>query len=84
MADTTASVGIDAGRFSVQSDHVLKEGTAEYERGQRLRSRVISARPYLCIERARFVTQSYRETEHEHILTRRAKAFESIMRNMSV
>lgn len=84
MADTTAPVGIDAGRFSVQSDHVLKEGTAEYERGQRLRSRVISARPYLCIERARFVTQSYRETEHEHILTRRAKAFESIMRNMSV
>jgi hypothetical protein len=43
MADTAAPTGIDTGKFSVQSDHVLKEGTDEYERGQRLRSRVISA-----------------------------------------
>jgi pyruvate formate-lyase/glycerol dehydratase family glycyl radical enzyme len=84
MADTAAPAHFDTGKFIVQSDHVLKEGTAEYERGQQLRTRVISASPYLCIERARLVTQSYRETEHEHILTRRAKAFDSIMRNMSV
>ena len=84
MADTAAPAHFDTGKFSVQSDHVLKEGTAEYERGQQLRTRVISASPYLCIERARLVTQSYRETEHEHILTRRAKAFDSIMRNMNV
>lgn len=84
MADTAAPAHFDTGKFSVQSDHVLKEGTAEYERGQQLRTRVISASPYLCIERARFVTQSYRETEHEHILIRRTKAFDSIMRNMSV
>lgn len=84
MADTAAPAHFDTGKFSVQSDHVLKEGTAEYERGQQLRTRVISASPYLCIERARLVTQSYRETEHEHILIRRTKAFDSIMRNMSV
>jgi formate C-acetyltransferase len=84
MADTAASNNVDAGGFSLEPGHVLKEGTTAYERGQRLRSRVISARPYVCIERARYVTQSYRETEHEHILKRRARAFDSIMRNMSV
>jgi pyruvate formate-lyase/glycerol dehydratase family glycyl radical enzyme len=84
VADTAAPVRFDAGKSGVHPDHVLKEGTAGYERGQRLRRRVISARPHLCIERARFVTESYRETEHEHILSRRVKAFESIMRNMSV
>ena len=63
---------------------VLKKGTDGYERCQRLRNRVISARSHICIERARLITQSYRETENEHILIRRAKAFDRILRNMSV
>ena len=84
MADTAIPTGNETAKLSVRPDHILKEGTPEYERGQRLRSRVVSVRPHICIERARFVTQSYRETEHEHILKRRAKAFDLIMRSMSV
>jgi pyruvate formate-lyase/glycerol dehydratase family glycyl radical enzyme len=65
-------------------DHVLSPGMPEYERGQRLRRRVISVQPHLCIERARLVTRTYRENEHEHILAKRAKAFDNVLRNVSV
>ncbi len=71
-------------RLNIEPEHILKPGLVEYERGQRLRKRVISVNPYICIERARLVTQSYRETEHEHILVRRAKAFDLILRGISV
>jgi pyruvate formate-lyase/glycerol dehydratase family glycyl radical enzyme len=84
MADTAVPVRIDTAKLSLHPEHVLKEGSAAFERGQRLRKRVISTRPHICIERARFVTEVYRETEHEHILTRRAEAFDRILRNMSV
>ncbi len=69
---------------AVEPDHILGEGMPEYERGQRLRNRVISAIPHICIERARLVTRSYRETEGEHILVRRTKAFDAVLREISV
>jgi formate C-acetyltransferase len=79
---------IDAlyGSKGVKTDagHVLDPGTEGYERGQRLRKRVISVNPHVCVERARLVTQVYRESEHEHILVRRAKAFDRILRGISV
>jgi formate C-acetyltransferase len=68
----------------IEPEHVIKPGMKEYERGQRLRRRVISVAPHICIERARLITQAYRETEHEHILTRRAKAFDKVLRGISV
>jgi pyruvate-formate lyase len=68
----------------IDTEHVLNPGMAEYERGQRLKNRVISAQPYICIERARIVTEAYRETESEHMLTRRAEAFDRILRGISV
>jgi formate C-acetyltransferase len=63
---------------------LLEPGMEEYERGQRLRERVISVQPRICVERARFVTQSYRKTEHESILVRRAAAFDHILRNTTL
>ncbi len=74
----------ESGLVSLEPEHILKPGMREFDRGQRLRSRVISVNPHICIERARFVTQVYRETEHEHILIRRTKAFDRILRNISV
>ncbi len=72
------------GSVAIEPEHVLKPGMKEYERGQRLRKRVISASPYICLERARIVTRAYRETENRHILTRRAGAFDRILKGISV
>ena len=43
-------------QMDITPDHVLVPGTPAYERGQKLRHQVISAKNYLCIERARLVT----------------------------
>ncbi|MFW6181323.1 MAG: pyruvate formate lyase family protein, partial [Spirochaetota bacterium] len=67
-----------------RSEHVLEPGTPEYDRGQFLRRRVITVDPHICIERARLVTESYRETENEPVLIRRARAFDRILRGISV
>jgi len=70
--------------FPLKPDHLLEPGTAAYERGQRLRRRVITVDPHLCIERARYVTEVYRKTEHEHILVRRSKAFDAVLQSIRV
>ena len=74
----------EAHDFPTQPDHVLNPGMAAYERGQRLRNRVITVDPHICIERARIITQSYQETEGEHVLVQRSKAFDRIMRGIGV
>ena len=38
----------------------------------------------VCLERARLITQSYRETEGEPMITRRAKALKKILDNMTI
>jgi len=44
----------------------------------------ISAIPEVCVERARFITQSYRETESLPMVIRRAKALENVLTKMSI
>jgi formate C-acetyltransferase len=66
------------------SDHVLRPGMEEYDRGQRLRKRVISVDPHICIERARIITRVYKATEGEPVYARRAKALDQILRGMEV
>ena len=74
----------EAQDFAVTPDHVLNPGMDAYERGQRLRKAVVTVNPRICIERARIITQSYRENEGEHVLVQRSKAFDSIMRGIRV
>ena len=38
----------------------------------------------LCLERARLVTESYKETDGEPMVTRRAKALKKILENMTI
>jgi len=38
----------------------------------------------VCLERARLITESYRETEGEPMVTRRAKALKKILENMTI
>ena len=70
-------LGIDEG-------HILHEGMPEYERCRRLRDRVVTAENHLCMERARIITRAYKETESDHTIIRRAKAFKKILSEMSV
>ncbi len=74
----------EKGDFVIEPDHVLSKGMEEYERGQRLRHRVVTVQPRICLERARIITQSYKETEGEHILVRRSRAFDCILKGISV
>lgn len=54
------------------------------ERTKRLKQRMLDARPEICVERARFLTESFRRTEGEPRVVRLAKAFDNVLRNMTV
>lgn len=54
------------------------------ERITKLRQKLFEAKPLICSERAKFFTQSMKETEGEHIAVRRAKAFCSVMEQMTI
>ena len=57
---------------------------AIHPRNQRYKDLILCAPYEICIERARYYTQSYRETEGEHPALRAAKAFAHTARNMTV
>lgn len=54
------------------------------ERTQKLRQRILEAPYELCIERARYYTEVFKETEGEHPSMRAAKALERTLDNMSI
>jgi pyruvate formate-lyase/glycerol dehydratase family glycyl radical enzyme len=58
--------------------------TAPRSRVQRLRERIIDSPQEVCIERARYVTQSMARHWSEHPLTRISLALEHILNNISV
>ena len=57
---------------------------ARSDRTQRLRQRILEAPYELCIERARYYTDVFKETEGEHPSLRAAKALERTLDNMSI
>ncbi len=54
------------------------------ERFTELRARLLAVKPELCPERARYLTQSFKETEGEPYIIRRAKGFYNVLANMSL
>lgn len=58
--------------------------TPPSERFTRLRGRLLAAVPEMCPERARYYTQSYKETEGEPMILRRAKALAKTLENMTL
>lgn len=54
------------------------------ERIKHLRESVLSQAPMVCIERARYVTEAYKENEAEPIYIKRAKAIEKVLEKMSI
>ncbi|MFD3157788.1 glycyl radical protein [Haloimpatiens sp. FM7330] len=54
------------------------------KRIKKLRESVLSETPMVCIERARYVTEAYKENEAQPIYIKRAKAVEKILKNMTI
>lgn len=54
------------------------------ERIAHLREKVLSTRPTVCTERARFYTRIYRENEDQPVIIRRALALKATLENMSI
>ncbi|MBI9108820.1 MAG: glycyl radical protein [Spirochaetales bacterium] len=53
-------------------------------RTRKLNEEVLAVNPEICIERARLITESYRETETEPMIIRRAKALANVLEKMTI
>lgn len=60
------------------------KSTSGTERTSRLKERMLAARPEICVERARYLTESFRRTESEPRAIRLAKAFDNVLRRMTI
>lgn len=65
-------------------DAILKKGMPQFERIDKMRSQIINTDRYLCVERAKLITDSYKETEGYNMTYRRAKGLEKLLTEMSV
>ena len=54
------------------------------ERITHLKEELFSSSNHVCFERARIVTESYRETEGEHSALRRARALRDVFTTMPI
>ncbi|MGI6000673.1 MAG: glycyl radical protein [Candidatus Merdisoma sp.] len=63
---------------------LLPDGPCRAERTEFLNTRMRSAVPEICVERARLVTESYRSTEGEPYILRRAKALRYLLEHMTI
>jgi formate C-acetyltransferase len=61
-----------------------KMETIGISRSEKLKTRLLSLPMEVCTERARLITESYKETEGEPVPIRRAKALRKILSNLSV
>ncbi|MBC5689002.1 formate C-acetyltransferase/glycerol dehydratase family glycyl radical enzyme [Mediterraneibacter sp. NSJ-55] len=62
----------------------LPDGITRQERTSVLNADMRASIPSICLERARLVTKSYKKTEGEHYLLRRAKALANVLKNMTI
>ena len=70
--------------ISIDSEDILTKESKEYQRIQRLRQQVIKATPHLCLERAKIVTEFYRNHEYLPLIEKKAEAFKNILSNISI
>lgn len=64
---------------------IIEKKTSEIsERISNLRERVLSIKPSVCTERARFYTQIYKENEDKPVIIKRALALEKTLKEMSI
>ena len=53
-------------------------------RVERIKERFLTITPEICVERAKLLTESYKETEAEPMVIRRAKALENVLSKMTI
>ena len=64
---------------------IIEKKTSEItERISILRERVLSTKPSVCTERARFYTQIYKENEDKPVIIKRALSLEKTLKEMSI
>lgn len=63
---------------------LLNDNIKYTSRIQQLREKYFLNKPSICAERAKIITESYKETEGQPSLYRRAAAFEKILEKMSI
>lgn len=68
----------------LQRDTPRTEPPARRDRVARLRERLLRGQREICIERARYLTESYRQTEGQPAILRQARALEHILRHLTV
>jgi pyruvate-formate lyase len=68
----------------IDTGEVLTKESEGYKRCQRLRRQVLDVKPALLIDRARIITESYKQTEGQPAILRRAMALDDILRKMNV
>ena len=73
-----------AGKIAGMENTVYEYGGMGYPRVQRVRQDLLDAFPSICHERAVLITESYRETEGQPYVLRKARALEKILANMSI
>lgn len=57
---------------------------SEYWRTVKLNNELLQVSPEMCVERARIVTESYKKTEGEPMVIRRAKAISDVLNQMTI
>lgn len=70
--------------LDIDISDVLSPGSEEYQRCQRLRNSLVEVESEICLERARIVTNTYKKNEGETPLTQRVKAFDAVLREMTI
>lgn len=73
-----------SGSLYAVSAPVARESFVRNDRIARLREMVFPRRPILCIDRARIVTEAYKETEGEPLEIRRALVLKKILSEMQI
>lgn len=71
-------------KIGIDIEDVMPKGSKEYERCQRLKDQVVAVRPKLLCDRARIITQSYKQTEGQPPVIRRAMALRDLLEQMNV
>ena len=71
-------------KSSVKKVDEISSETSEENRTQRLRRRILEAPYEICVERARYYTQVFKETEGEHPSIRAAKGLERTLDNATL
>jgi formate C-acetyltransferase len=63
-----------------QLEHVF----SNTKRVERLREKVLTTKPFVCVERARLITEAYRKSEGKNAPIRKALALKHLLESMTI